>query len=190
MLNSNNSLFSSDRERRLWLWTLAVLLAIYSTLGLAGELAGVLRDRGLLANFLFLSMFFIGVTVLALGLKMRPGGAEIGVALGVTAVYILLFMRMGATIEERSHLMEYSVVGALIYQALSERHRNGRHVPLPALLALVATTFFGVLDEAIQWLLPNRVFDPIDILFNFLAGFLAILATLVLTNVRARYRRR
>ena len=189
MLNSTNSFFSSDRERRLWLWTLAVVIAIYSTLGLAGQLAGVLRDRGLLANFLFLSMFLIGATVLTLGLKMRPGGAEIGVALGVTAIYILLFMRLGATMEERSHLMEYSVVGALIYQALTERHRNGCRVPLPALLAIVSTTLLGVLDEGIQWFLPNRVFDPIDILFNFLAGFLAILATLALTSVRARYRR-
>ena len=31
-------LFTSDRERRLWLWTLAVLVAIYSTLGLARAL--------------------------------------------------------------------------------------------------------------------------------------------------------
>ena len=30
-------LFSSARERRLWLWTLAVVVAIYSTLGLSGD---------------------------------------------------------------------------------------------------------------------------------------------------------
>ena len=40
------SLFTSDRERRLWLWTLAVVVAIYSTLGLAGTLAGALREQG------------------------------------------------------------------------------------------------------------------------------------------------
>ena len=36
--------FSSDRERRLWGWTLAVVGAIYSTLGLAGTLAGALSQ--------------------------------------------------------------------------------------------------------------------------------------------------
>ena len=48
------SLFTSDRERRLWLWTLAVMAAIYSTLGLAPKLAGMLRNRGLIdAAFFF-----------------------------------------------------------------------------------------------------------------------------------------
>ncbi len=42
------ALFSSDRERRLWLWTLAVVMAIYSTLGLARTLAEALREHGLL----------------------------------------------------------------------------------------------------------------------------------------------
>ena len=41
-------LFSSDRERRLWLWTLAVMVAIYSTLGPARTLADALRERNLL----------------------------------------------------------------------------------------------------------------------------------------------
>jgi hypothetical protein len=164
------------------------VLAIYSTLGLAGQLAELLREEGLLTNLFFLSMFMIAATVLALGLKMRPAGAEIGVALGVAAVYILLFIRMGITIEERTHLMEYSVVGALIYQALIERHRNRHLILPPALIAILLTTLLGLLDEGIQHFLPNRVFDPIDILFNFLAGLLAILASYVLASVRARYR--
>ena len=42
------ALFSSARERRLWLWTLAVVMAIYSALGLARTLAGALREHGLL----------------------------------------------------------------------------------------------------------------------------------------------
>ena len=42
------SLFTSDREPRLWLWTLAAIVAIYSTLGPAGALVGALRERSLL----------------------------------------------------------------------------------------------------------------------------------------------
>ena len=44
------SLFSSERERRLWFWTLAVVAAIYSTLGLAATLEGKL-PHGLFALF-------------------------------------------------------------------------------------------------------------------------------------------
>lgn len=83
------ALFSSDRERRLWLWTLAVVMAIYSTLGLARPLAGALREHGLLEPFLFvLGILLVGATIVAQGVKARPGGVEIAVALGVTATYL------------------------------------------------------------------------------------------------------
>ncbi len=32
------SLFTSDRERHLWLWALAVMVAIYSTPGAGGDI--------------------------------------------------------------------------------------------------------------------------------------------------------
>ena len=105
------SLFSSAKERRLWAWTLAVVVAIYSTLGLARTLAGVLRDRDLIAASFALGMLLVAATIVALALKTRPGGVEIGVALGVACSYFMVLFRM-AVPEERSHLIEYSVVTA------------------------------------------------------------------------------
>jgi putative flippase GtrA len=183
------TLFSSDRERRLWTWTLVVVVAIYSTLGLARTLAGMLRDRGLLNATFVLGMALIGLAVVALGLKIRPRGAQIGVALGVAAVYLLVLARMGVP-EERSHLIEYSVVAAFIHEALIERRNQGRHVPLPGLLAIVATTLVGVVDECIQLLLPSRVFDWFDMLFNFLAALMAVSAGAALRWARGRWPRR
>ena len=182
------ALFSSDRERRLWLWTLAVVLAIYSTLGLARTLAGALREHGLLGpafplvSFL-LAMSLVGATVVAHGLKARPGGAEIAVALGVTAAYLLVFLRMVGP-EERSHLIEYGVVGVFIYEALSERASQGRRVPALPLIAVLATAALGVLDECIQIFVPSRVFDPVDILFNLLAAAMAVGASVALAWAR------
>jgi hypothetical protein len=75
------SIFTSDRERRLWLWTLAVVVAIYSTLGLARTLTGVLRERDLLDASFVLGMLLFAAAIVMQGLKKRPGGAEIGVAL-------------------------------------------------------------------------------------------------------------
>lgn len=34
------------------------------------------------------------------------------------------------------------------------------------------TALFGLLDEGIQAMLPNRVFDVRDVFFNALAGFM------------------
>ncbi len=182
------ALFSSARERRLWVWTLAVVLAIYSTLGLARTLAGALREHGLLGpsfplvSFL-LAMALVGATVVAHGLKARPGGAEITVALGVTAAYLLVFLRMVGP-EERSHLIEYGVVGVFIYEALSERASQGRRVPTLPLIAVLATAALGVLDECIQIFVPSRVFDPVDILFNLLAAAMAVGASVALAWAR------
>ena len=182
-------IFSSARERRLWLWTLAVVVAIYSTLGISRTLAEYLREHGLLeaASFVLflLGMLLVGATIVTQGVKARPGGAEIAVALGVTAAYLMVFLRM-AVLEERTHLIEYGVVGVFIHAALAERASQGRRVPLPPLLAILATAVLGLLDEGIQAFLPSRVFDTQDILFNVLAGTMAVAASVALAWARRR----
>ena len=185
--------FSSIRERRLWAWTLLVVAAIYATLGLASTLAGLLRDSGLLhessAVVMFLvGMVLVGATIVTRGLKARPGGVEVAVALGVAATYFMVFVRI-AILEERSHLIEYGVVAVLIHEALAERASQGRRVPVPALLAFLAASLVGVVDEGIQAFLPSRVFDPLDMLFNALAAFMAIAGSVALAWARRRTRR-
>jgi VanZ family protein len=87
-------------------------------------------------------------------------------------------------LEERTHLFEYGLVAILIHQALAERKRHGRQIAAPALCAVVATSLLGWLDEAIQWLMPNRAYDLRDVGLNALAGGMAIGATLALAWVR------
>lgn len=175
----------TDRERGLWTWTLVVVVAIYSTLGLTPTILDELRDRNLIAGSFALGMVLIAAAIVSLSLRIRPKGAEIGVALGVAAVYVLMLLRL-AIPEERSHLIEYSIVAVLIHQALLERASHGRHVPLPALFAVAATSLLGILDELIQGVLPNRVFDVRDIGFNVLAGVMAIGASRAVARVRRR----
>lgn len=181
------SLFISERERRLWIGTLVAVAAIYATLGLASVLAGIFYNQGLSAIAFLAAMLLIGVTVLTQGLKVRPAGLEVGVALGIAVVYFMVFFRMA--VPERSHLIEYSVVAVLIYEALTERKSQGGRVPVPALLAIAATSLIGALDEYIQVFLPHRVFDPIDILFNTLAAVMAVVGMVVLGWARRLTRR-
>ncbi|MCP4423975.1 MAG: VanZ family protein [Chloroflexi bacterium] len=184
-------LFTSVRERRLWLWTLAVVAAIYSTLGLASRLAGALRNRGLIDEFFFFCFLLVLAAILTQGLKTRPRGIEIGVGLGVAAAYLFVFARMAIPAAERTHLIEYSVVALLIYEALTERASQGRRViPKPALFAFALTVLLGWLDEGIQWLLPNRVYDIRDVGFNALAALMAIVGNLALSWVRRTVKKR
>ena len=72
----------------------------------------------------------------------------------------------------------------VIYQALKERRRNGRRVPVPAVLAVVATALLGWLDEGLQALLPNRVYDIDDVLINSISGLVAITSSVFLAWAR------
>ncbi|NNE35205.1 MAG: VanZ family protein [Rhodothermales bacterium] len=173
------SFFSSDRERRLWFWTIVTLVAIYSTLGPARIVADELRERNLLGISITLALCLIIAAVIAAWMKKRPGWPEVGVALGVAFAYLMVFARIDSW-EERTHLVEYGVVAALIHIALLERSSNGRTVPFPAFLAIGLTAFLGLLDEAIQAVLPGRFFDFRDIFFNTVAGFMVIAARLAI----------
>ena len=179
--------FTSDRERRLWLWSLAVVVAIFSTLGLTRTLAGAVRDRGLIDDLFFWAFVATVVAIVAIAVATRPGMAEIGVGIGTVAVYLMVFLRM-ATPEERSHLVEYGVLAVLVYEALTERAGVDGRIRRPALLAIAATSAVGVGDEMVQAVLPFRVFDPIDIVFNVLAVLMAIGARLALGRARRQRR--
>ena len=179
------SVFNSPRERRLWTWTAVVVVGIYSSLGLARTLADQLRDRDLVDGVFVFAFGIAVVAVAEVGLRARPGGLELGVFLGVVAVYLMVFARMGIP-EERTHLFEYGIVTVLIHEALRERAANGRGGCAAALLAIGIGSALGVLDELIQGILPTRVFDPVDLGFNVLAAVMAVSASSSLRWARTR----
>lgn len=177
--------FSSKREKWLWTWTLFLIGSIYATLGLASTIAEKFYNQGFSALAFLFGMFLVGLAVIALALKLKPSGAEVGVGIGIIAVYLFVFLRM--TIPERSHLIEYGVVAAFIYEALLERASQGRKVPFPWLLAILLTTLVGVIDECIQLFLPSRVFDTEDMIFNLLAATMAISGSGLFRWVRRKF---
>jgi VanZ family protein len=143
-------------------------------------LEAYLRERNLLNAAFFTGFLLVILVVAPIGLSKRPGRFEIWAALGIAAVYGMVLTRAFINPVERTHLFEYSLLAVFIYQAFIERVKNGGKVPAPAFLAVLLTALLGWLDEGIQWLLPNRVYDIRDVGFNALAGLMAIAAILVL----------
>lgn len=178
-------LFTSPQEKRLWLYVLIVLIAIISTLAFGSPLEEIQFNQGLVTKIFWLSFILIGTTVLIHGLRIRPNKNEIIIWLGITAVYFMLFLRLGHP--ERTHLMEYSVLAIFIHKALIERINLKSKYKIN-ILAFVFTLLIGVLDECVQIFLPNRVFDPLDIIFNALAALLAIGLSLTLQWARKKFR--
>lgn len=177
--------FSSKREKRLWLYTIIVLVAIYATIGLAQSAALAISGTNIdVALFLF-GAFLVLLVVITQGLKVRPSGLEISIAIGILAAYIMIFIRMLLP-GERSHIYEYGIVGIFIFEALLERKKNGKKVYYPALIAIALTTLIGAIDECIQLFVPSRVFDPTDMIFNFIASVMSISSSISLTWARKK----
>ena len=177
-------LFTSSREKQLWSWSFVVFAAIFSTLFIGQPLARILANQNIQAVFFVLGMVLVGATIVVHGIKTKPSKLEIAILLGIAAVYIMFFLRLG--IPERSHMIEYSVLAIFIHKALTERVSQGNKIPMPALLSFAVTFLIGAFDEFIQIFLPNRVFDPLDILFNGIAVTLAIGSNVILTWARDR----
>jgi hypothetical protein len=64
--------------------------------------------------------------------------------------------------------------------------QQGRRVPAPHRIAALATALLGALDEAVQALLPSRVFDPAGILVNPIAAVMAVAASITLRSAHRR----
>lgn len=172
--------FATSREKQMWHYALLTWAAILATLTFGRPLQQMLRDQNVQAVFFLTGMLLTGVAIFAHGLQVKPDKRELAVWAGLAAVFLMVVFRLGAP--ERSHLIEYSVLAIFIHQALQER--LGNEVLKTALIAFVLTACAGVLDEITQLLLPNRVFDVEDIIFNCIAAFIAITGGIVLQWTR------
>jgi hypothetical protein len=85
--------------------------------------------------------------------------------------------------EEQVHFIEYGILSGLIYIALTHDIHNNVYVYF---LTVFIVFVFGAIDEVIQWILPNRIFDIRDILINGIAGILVqLLIAMVISKRRA-----
>lgn len=176
------SLFTSSKEKKLWLGALIVLIAIFSTLFITQPLIQLFDNQDLEACVFIFGMILVGGVVILHTITLKPSKIETIILLGIIAVYVLFFLRQ--ELPERSHLIEYSVLAIFIHKAIIERANQGAKISLPALLAFIIVFSIGVLDECVQIFIPYRVFDLNDIIFNGFAVALAIGSRVVLVWVR------
>jgi len=145
---------------------------------------GLLRDR-LLAlmprNFAMVLSAGFALTLLvagALGLRRlrslrwwRVGGFLLAALLVGLQVHVVARGPADVSAVERFHILEYGLLAALFYWAL--RPSQG-WLAVPS--ALLASAVVGVLDESVQWLVPTRVGEMRDILMNWSAAGIGLLA--------------
>ncbi len=123
-------------------------------------------------GFIFLIglIFFTGgLTFLIYGLKNKPPPIKI------SAVILLLLAGIFSTWrieipQERIHILEYGLLGWFAGRDLIGKTKRKRGF----IFAWILTVVVGVFDEGFQKILPYRVWDIRDILFNSLGGLWGI----------------
>ena len=80
-------------------------------------------DQNMQAAIFMLGMLLTAATVIVHGFRIKPGSMELTIWMGMVAVYLMFFLRLG--LPERSHLMEYGVLAVFSHLALMERARRG-----------------------------------------------------------------
>lgn len=207
-------MFSSARERRLWIWAAVSLIAIYASLAYVRAPTEWLRERNLL-RLAVAAVFLVAVALIASVLaRRRPGRTELFVLAAAAVAYLGVLLRM-ERVEERVHFLEYGLVGGLVYAALLERWRRGPgggaargretspggaeapdrpvsagpargRFPWTELIAIFVTAAAGWGDEGIQAILPNRVYELRDVGLNVAAGILVVTAMAARSWARRR----
>lgn len=117
--------------------------------------------------FLVAVLCLLGVAA-ALGWRAfarPPLRARLAIALGAL-VYASAAFRLRGNAVEAVHIVEYGVFGGLALRALASGTRDRLLAPSAALLGLTV----GLIDEGLQWLAPDRVWDLRDIGVNALAA--------------------
>lgn len=129
------------------------------------------RVAGNFANYL--AAFILGLIglLIALYLIIKQKDIRNFIWLAILAcAYVLGLNRLKLPIE-RLHFIEYGLLGLLIFRALRHKIRNKSIY----LWSGIAVFCLGFLDEGIQYLLPNRVYQTRDVMVNGLAGVLGLL---------------
>lgn len=171
-------MFKSFDRKDYLIWSVIVVYTgiIYSTLSVVSSTRKSLTERfgPDIFNTVFWVFGLIAAACLVYLLKRRRGrqlAQSVSALIAVSLVYWYYLSSMRYPIE-RIHFLEYGLLGALLYTGLNRR--CSRQVSFP--VSLLLCYMIGLGDEAIQWILPNRVGEIGDSVINLFSGLLGILA--------------
>ncbi|MEM9457030.1 MAG: VanZ family protein [Myxococcota bacterium] len=156
---------------RAWVALLGYVGLIYASLPVSRDVLIALNQRELMGWVLTASYFGAAVVVVyhvVFDVRLTDRVAFVAlVILGSVIGALVLGMSIP---EERMHFLQYGLMALLARYALSFWVRPGAQYGLAVVLAGLA----GWGDELVQGVLPDRVYDPFDVLVNVVAAVLAL----------------
>lgn len=165
---------------RAWIYVGLMMVAILITLPTTPILwRAATKVFGPEFNAIGYVIFFLAFIGFGIYMFLRRSGFDVIrllLLLGFALVYYCLLRYQCQLPAERLHLVEYGLLAYLLYRAFRMNFPKAGAYALGFLFA----SGFGFLDEAIQYILPNRVFEMRDVVTNVLAAGVGLLAVAVL----------
>ena len=153
-------------KNRLWVLIIIYVLFIFVSLPFFPAFISTLRNLiskellNLLSLVLSIS-FFLLLSVWIYNKKYKAKKFLLIISPLLLLTYLSLSLDVWV---ERIHFIEYAVLGLLISRAVDVRSLSG------IIYTGCLITLIGVVDEIIQWFLPNRVGDMRDVFMNSVGG--------------------
>ena len=157
------------KEWASWLWVVLWSLVILATIPLARTIQVYVSTHWGSASFTYVVLTVIASAlafVIGYLIRLKTASRRHYVWIAISsAVFIAYTLRLRESPEEAVHFVQYGVLGVLLFRALSHRVRDISIYFSAAILGAL----IGTIDEAIQWLTPQRYWAYSDIWLNFLA---------------------
>ncbi len=148
----------------------AYILIIYATLPIMGSIVST-AERVLgqkIFNFVINFSIFIIFSLICYHLYRKAGFKLLWYMFLISLPLLFIVVSLGKP-AERIHVVEYSILGFLIFKGYGIGNSNG------LIVSSVFVSVVGLVDEVIQWILPNRVGDIKDVVINSISGILGVI---------------
>ena len=165
----------AESEWRSWLYAGLWSLLIFVTVPVARVIQGYVSDhwgRDLFLYGVIVIIVLVLISAQRLIKRKRTAAAASHVWLiSIATVFIIYTFQLRGNPEEAVHFVQYGVLAILVYRALTHRITDyGIYF-----VALLLTSTVGLIDEALQWLAPERVWGLKDIRLDTVAAALVLL---------------
>lgn len=160
-----------------WLWVALCILLIYLIVPIARLIRNFIEERWTVSFFGYSVLFIVCVAFLAslyflwFRFEIRALSNYLWLAV-IALIYVFFTIKLWKRPEEAIHFLEYGLLGILLFRAL-RHHIDDKSIYMAALLI---GGLVGIFDEAIQWMIPRRIWDMRDIGLNALSCFLCQVA--------------
>ncbi|GAB4538668.1 MAG: hypothetical protein Fur0020_07580 [Thermodesulfovibrionia bacterium] len=169
----------SDKERwelMPWLWVILCSLFIFLTIPLARGIQGFVYNNigkeafTYIILFVILAGLMVSVYLFAFRLGIRRPSQYIWLII-CAGLYGYFTIMLKGHPEEAFHLLEYGLLSYLFFVAISKRV----HDHLIYVISILFVFLISILDEFIQWMVPERFWDFKDVGTNALSSVIFML---------------